>query len=136
MALLPPYDFGYNPAWWAKSNRMWWAKERSWAYRPTEIKTFIRMALKNWAMREGHYWDWLTEEEQHMHLLDLWLTYYVPTLRSARERADWIHNTLYPHLPTNHIIAIWDTIDAVLHEYAYQHMSMASIIHELWGVDG
>lgn len=136
MALLPPYDFGDNPAWWAQNDTMWWSQGRGWANRPTETKTFIRMALKNWAIRDGHYWDWLNPYEQHLHLLELWLIQYVTTLRNARERAEWIHTTLYPHLPTRHILATWELIDAVLREYAYQNVSLVGIMRELWGVDG
>jgi hypothetical protein len=136
MAILPPYQFGDNPAWWAQGESTWWSSNREWAHRPTERLTFIRMALKNWALRDGHYWDWLNDIEQQLHLTDLWLVQYLPALKNARQRAEWVHYTLYPHLSAHDIISVWDMIDVVLCEYAYQKVSLHGIMRELWGVDG
>lgn len=132
MALLPPYDFRDNPAWWARGEKTWWSLSKEWAYRPTEWRALMRISLKNWALRDGHYWDWLNETEQQLHLADLWMIHYLPMLRNAQQRAHWAHHTLYPHLSQQTILTIWETIDAVLYEYAYQKVSLSGVFRELW----
>ena len=132
MALLPPYDFNQPPEWWAQSETQWWDDGHRLIHRPTEDHALLRITLKNWALRDGHYWELLHADEKQLHLTELWLIRYLPTLPHAQARARWVHNTLYPHLSVAQIIAMWDVIDEVLCSYAHTKLSLEGLLYELW----
>ena len=134
MALLPPYDFKQDPSWWAQNETQWWAMEEDWEYRPTEDRALMNMALRQWALGDGHYWELLSADEQALHLTELWLVGYLPRLNNAQARARWVQHTLYPHLSAMQILAIWSVIDEVLCAYAHEKLSLAGIMYELWGI--
>ncbi len=134
MAKLPPFDFYDREVWWARQSIAWHRYEAGWANRPTERRALLRMMLKNWALHDGHYWDWLTPDEQQLHLLDMWLRRYQPHVVGAWARARWIKHMCYAHLSVGYILAVLEMVDEVLCGYASQSLTLRGIMNAMWDV--
>lgn len=132
MSNLPPFDFYDRDVWWARQSIAWNRYELGWANRPTERRALLRMMLKNWALHDGHYWDWLSSDEQQLHILEMWLRRYQPHLVGAWARARWIQQMCYAHLSVGYILAVWEMTEEVLCGYASQMLTLRGMMNDEW----